>query len=93
MIFGYNWIFFDYIELSDTRNTADSFLKFGHPLYARLAPLDLEKVNEKCCMPAPNPPSQCSSLPSMCPSGSMYHERTYEQMILGGCEIFIEENL
>ncbi|EDV20380.1 hypothetical protein TrispH2_010964 [Trichoplax sp. H2] len=80
-------------ELTAGRGSADSFLKFGHPMYARLAPLNLERLDEKCCMPAPNPPAQCLALPSLCPAGSSYDESTYEQMVIGGCEIFIEENL
>ncbi|EDV20378.1 uncharacterized protein TRIADDRAFT_64323 [Trichoplax adhaerens] len=74
-------------------DNVNNFLKFGKTLYARLQPLNLEKIDEKCCMPAPNPATECGMLPDLCPGGSMFDETTREQVIIGGCEVFIEENL
>lgn len=68
-------------------------MQFGKPLYSRLAVLDLEVLEEKCCMPEPESPVECEMLPTLCPGGNMYDEGLFEQMIKGGCEIFIEENL
>ena len=81
------------IGLIEPDRDVNSFLKFGKPLYARLQPLDLERLEEKCCMPKPNPPTECDMLPTLCPGGSMYEEALFEEVKKGGCEIYIEENL
>ncbi|EDV20379.1 hypothetical protein TrispH2_010965 [Trichoplax sp. H2] len=80
-------------RLIEAGHHTNNFLKFGKSLYTRLQELNLEKLDEKCCMPPPMPAKECEMLPQLCPGGSMFNEALKDDIIKGGCEIFIEENL